>query len=215
MKTHHHQSCCIDDTDRPKQLEIVGRYSTLTVDSRGLLTLQRSAICIQRATRNWMIRKHQISREVASLDRHDSAVPHLKIASIPDGEMRISDQIKEASEFQIVSEECPILNEDVVVSEAFCNEHLAAIQIQSHFRGGLLRRQFLSLRIAAVVIQKNIRMLRCWKEYRHYKNVVTSATVIQSSVRGWIARREGHRQRHLIVLAQVSFFATSDMNILT
>ncbi|CAK9327330.1 unnamed protein product [Citrullus colocynthis] len=188
--------------DRPKQLEIVGRYSTLTVDSRGLLTLQRSAICIQRATRNWMIRKHQISREVASLDRHDSAVPHLKITSIPDGEMRISDQIKEASEFQIVSEECPILNEDVVVSEAFCNEHLAAIQIQSHFRGGLLRRQFLSLRIAAVVIQKNIRMLRCWKECRHYKNVVTSATVIQSSVRGWIARREGHRQRHLIVLAQ-------------
>ncbi|XP_038893578.1 abnormal spindle-like microcephaly-associated protein homolog isoform X2 [Benincasa hispida] len=187
--------------ERPKQLEIVGRCSTLTVDRRGLLTLQRSAICIQRATRNWMIRKNQISRDVASLDRHNRAVTHLNIASIPDGKIGISDQIKEASGFQIVAE-CPILNKDVVVSEASCNKHLAAIQIQSYFRGGLLRRQFLSLRMATIVIQKNIRMLRVWKEYRHYKNVVTSAIVIQSSVRGWIARREGHRQRRLIVLVQ-------------
>ncbi|XP_023518999.1 abnormal spindle-like microcephaly-associated protein homolog isoform X1 [Cucurbita pepo subsp. pepo] len=189
--------------ERPKQLEVIERYSTLTVYRCGLSTLQRSAICIQRATRNWMIRKKQISREVAHLniDRCDRAVTHLNIASIADGDIGIRDQIKEASELQIVAEECPILNKDVVVSEAFC-KHLAATQIQSYFRGWLLRRQFLSLRRATIVIQKNIRMLRSWKEYKHYKNGVKSALVIQSSVRGWIARREGHRHRRLVIQVQ-------------
>lgn len=206
FKIHHHQIyCCIDDTERPKQLEIVGRYSTLTVDRRDLLTLRRSAICIQRAMRNWMIRKNQVSREVASSDRHGRAVTHLNIASIADEEIGIIDQIKETPELQVVAEECPILNKVVVESEVFCNENLAAIQIQSYFRGGLLRRKFLSLRMATIVIQKNIRMLRCRKEYTYNKNVVTFAIVIQSSIRGWIARREGHRQRRLIILVQVSF----------
>ncbi|TYJ99369.1 abnormal spindle-like microcephaly-associated protein-like protein [Cucumis melo var. makuwa] len=188
--------------ERPKQLEIVGRYSTLTVDRRDLLTLRRSAICIQRAMRNWMIRKNQVSREVASSDRHGRAVTHLNIASIADEEIGIIDQIKETPELQVVAEECPILNKVVVESEVFCNENLAAIQIQSYFRGGLLRRKFLSLRMATIVIQKNIRMLRCRKEYTYNKNVVTFAIVIQSSIRGWIARREGHRQRRLIILVQ-------------
>lgn len=155
-----------------------------------------------------MVRKNQISR-VVSLDRHDRAVTHLNRTSITDGEIGISDQIKEASKFQIVADACPILNKDVMVSEAFCNKHLAAVQIQSYFRGGLLRRQFLSLRVAAIIIQKNIRMLRCWKEHKHYKNEVISAIVIQSSVRGWIARREGHKHRRLIILVQVSFIGTS------
>lgn len=161
-----------------------------------------------------MIRKKQISREVAHLniDRCDRAVTHLNIASIADGDIGIRDQIKEASELQIVAEECPILNKDVVVSEAFC-KHLAATQIQSYFRGWLLRRQFLSLRRATIVIQKNIRMLRSWKEYKHYKNGVKSALVIQSSVRGWIARREGHRHRRLVIQVQVSLIGTYDFTI--
>lgn len=154
-----------------------------------------------------MIRKNQISRE-ASLDRHEHAVTHLNRASTNDGEIGIRDQIEEASEFQIV-DECPLLNKDAAVREVFCNKHLAAIQIQSYFRGGLSRRQFLRLRMATIIIQKYIRMLRCSKEYRQYKNVVASAIVIQSSVRGWIARREVHRHRRLIILVQVSFIWTS------
>ncbi|XP_022139862.1 abnormal spindle-like microcephaly-associated protein homolog isoform X3 [Momordica charantia] len=185
-----------------KQHEIVGRYGTSTVDRHGPLNLQRSAIRIQQAIRNWRNRKNQISTEESSLERHDWGIAELIRASITDGEMDIIDKIKEESDVQIVAEECPILNEDVVVNKAFCNKHLAATKIQSYVRGGLLRRQFLSLRMATIIIQRNIRMLRCRREYEHYKNVVTSAIVIQSLVRGWIARRECHRHRRLVIIVQ-------------
>lgn len=180
------------------------------MDRHGPLNFQRSAIRIQQAIRNWRNRKNQISTEESSLERHDWGIAELIRASITDGEMDIIDKIKEESEVQIVAEECPILNEDVVVNKAFCNKHLAATKIQSYVRGGLLRRQFLSLRMATIIIQRNIRMLRCRREYEHYKNVVTSAIVIQSLVRGWIARRECHRHRRLVIIVQVRIFWTSN-----
>eukprot|EP00261_Vitis_vinifera_P017714 XP_010647503.1 PREDICTED: abnormal spindle-like microcephaly-associated protein homolog [Vitis vinifera] len=78
----------------------------------------------------------------------------------------------------------------------------AAIKLQSAFRGWSLRRSFVKKQQAAIKIQSDFRGLKCQRNFQIYKIASKSAIVIQSHLRGWIARKAVCRLRHQIVVIQ-------------
>lgn len=80
----------------------------------------------------------------------------------------------------------------------------AASTIQSHTRGWLLKRRFLNLKQAALKIQSVLRSLRYLKDFHEYCTATKSAIIVQSHVRGCIARRGACQRRICILVIQVS-----------
>ncbi|RVW45903.1 Abnormal spindle-like microcephaly-associated protein-like [Vitis vinifera] len=79
----------------------------------------------------------------------------------------------------------------------------AAIKLQSAFRGWSLRRSFVKKQQAAIKIQSDFRGLKCQRNFQIYKIATKSAIIMQSHLRGWIARKAVCRLRHQIVVIQV------------
>ncbi|KAL6332270.1 hypothetical protein AAG906_001985 [Vitis piasezkii] len=79
----------------------------------------------------------------------------------------------------------------------------AAIKLQSAFRGWSLRRSFVKKQQAAIKIQSDFRGLKCQRNFQIYKIATKSAVIMQSHLRGWIARKAVCRLRHQIVVIQV------------
>lgn len=78
----------------------------------------------------------------------------------------------------------------------------AAIKLQSAFRGWSLRRSFVKKQQAAIKIQSDFRGLKCQRNFQIYKIATKSAIIMQSHLRGWIARKAVCRLRHQIVVIQ-------------
>ncbi|KMS96741.1 hypothetical protein BVRB_8g200460 isoform A [Beta vulgaris subsp. vulgaris] len=78
----------------------------------------------------------------------------------------------------------------------------AASTIQSHTRGWLLKRRFLNLKQAALKIQSVLRSLRYLKDFHEYCTATKSAIIVQSHVRGCIARRGACQRRICILVIQ-------------
>lgn len=146
-----------------------------------------AAIVVQRYTRGWLARSRYI---------HGDALIHKSLSMFQENDA-LDVRIRAAVKIQLAWK-------NYYVCHSLHNKHFAAIKIQSHFRSWLLRRRFHIQRQATIKIQSVLRMSRCWKAYQQYKIATVSATIIQSYVRGWVARRAADQRRHLIVTIQVS-----------
>ncbi|KAK8629474.1 hypothetical protein V6N13_078315 [Hibiscus sabdariffa] len=82
------------------------------------------------------------------------------------------------------------------------NQTLAATKIQSQFRAWQLRRSFMKKKQAIIKIQSNFQRRKCLRASQQCENANRSAIIIQSYVRGWIARRKTWRYKYLIVMIQ-------------
>lgn len=83
-------------------------------------------------------------------------------------------------------------------------QHPAAITIQRYYRRWLLRKVFLNQKHAAIAIQSMLRRMKCCRDFQCHKIANKSAIIIQSILRGWIARRQACRHRNRILMIQVS-----------
>ncbi|KAI3680544.1 hypothetical protein L6452_35317 [Arctium lappa] len=89
-----------------------------------------------------------------------------------------------------------------MLRKSFLNQKQAAKRIQSRYRGWSARKSFLKMKQAVITLQRSYRILKCLRNFEHYKLEVKSAVTIQSRARGWIARRVAFRRRCLIVMIQ-------------
>ncbi|RAL44861.1 hypothetical protein DM860_003620 [Cuscuta australis] len=80
--------------------------------------------------------------------------------------------------------------------------HSAALKIQTHWHGWLMRKAFINKKKSAALIQSTFRSMKCSRDFKRYRCEVKSAIIIQAYVRGWIARRDYNRCKYLIVNIQ-------------
>ena len=203
-------TCLANYTERWKQSINWERYFIFICDRHSFVKLKRSVLLIQRAARTW-INQTRHGRSIAIRDvsaRKSSCGWSAGFESVH-GVAKLEKpsnlcEEKGASDLQTkVVVKIQLAWKNFVICRSLRNQHFAATKIQSHFLGWLLRRRFLNQRQATIKIQSSFRMKICWSAYQHYKIATISATLIQSFVRGWIARRGACRCRHLIVAIQV------------
>ncbi|KAE7995452.1 hypothetical protein FH972_000241 [Carpinus fangiana] len=206
-------------SERWKQSINWERYFIFICDRHSFVKLKRSVLLIQRAVRTW-INQRRHGRSIAI--RGVPAFDHVNAATVArksscgwsagfesvHGVAKLEKpsnfcEEKGASDLQTkVAVKIQLAWKNFIICRSLRNQHFAATKIQSHFLGWLLRRRFLNQRQATIKIQSSFRMKICWSAYQHYKIATISATLIQSFVRGWIARRGACRCRHLIVAIQ-------------
>ncbi|MCL7050659.1 hypothetical protein MKW94_027522 [Papaver nudicaule] len=90
----------------------------------------------------------------------------------------------------------------IIRRHILCRKHSAATNIQSHWRAWSMRRKFLHLKKAVVKIQSGFRCLKAWRNYKQFRLLSKSATIIQSYFHGFVSRREAARQRDCINVIQ-------------
>ncbi|XP_073720711.1 unconventional myosin-Vc isoform X1 [Misgurnus anguillicaudatus] len=80
----------------------------------------------------------------------------------------------------------------------------AALVIQRHCRGYLVRRVYQLVRIATITIQA---FTRGWRARKHYKKMVAEhkALVLQKYARAWLVRRRFQTMRRLVINVQLSY----------
>ncbi|KAI7812276.1 putative unconventional myosin-Vc, partial [Triplophysa rosa] len=80
----------------------------------------------------------------------------------------------------------------------------AAMVIQRHCRGYLVRKVYQLVRIATITIQA---FTRGWKARKHYKKMVAEhkALVLQKYARAWLVRRRFQTMRRLVLNVQLSY----------
>ncbi|KAJ8340437.1 hypothetical protein SKAU_G00350700 [Synaphobranchus kaupii] len=90
------------------------------------------------------------------------------------------------------------------ITAATLKQAWAAIVIQKHCRGLLVRRIFLLLQVATVTIQA---FTRGWLARRDYRKMVAEqkAIVLQKYARAWLARRHFQSIRRLVLNVQLSY----------
>lgn len=189
-------------------------------DRHRFVKLKRSVLLIQRAARTWISqRRHGGSIVIGGVSAFDLVNAATVAQKSSCGWSAGFESVHGVAQLEKPSNFCEekgasdlqtkavvkiqLAWKNFIVGRSLCNQHFAATKIQSHFLGWLSRRRFLNQRQATIKIQSNFRMKRCWSAYQHYKIATISATLIQSLVRGWIARRGASRCRHLIVAIQV------------
>ncbi|CAH9141785.1 unnamed protein product [Cuscuta epithymum] len=78
----------------------------------------------------------------------------------------------------------------------------AALKIQTHLRGWLMRKAFINKKQSATEVQSVIRSRICLRNFKRYRCEVKSVITIQTYVRGWIARRKYNRCKYHIINLQ-------------
>ncbi|KAG5516511.1 hypothetical protein RHGRI_037278 [Rhododendron griersonianum] len=176
--------------DRWKQSEVLDRYITYIVDRHNFVKLKKAVEIIQHATRAWISRKHHCRSNLA---------PGM-------------------STFDVV-------NAAVVVQKCIrgWKGRNAAIEIQRFVRGQIVRRRLLGASCLykgvpmectstsrtwfhslewGIFLCSVLKLQRWWRGVLLQKSRTKLAVVIQSHVRGWIARREENRKRQCIIIIQ-------------
>ncbi|XP_043688787.1 abnormal spindle-like microcephaly-associated protein homolog isoform X2 [Telopea speciosissima] len=156
------------------------RYFKFLVDRYSFIRLRKSTLLIQQAARIWMKRRHH-SKSMNKLIGGKLVVKDLQINA--EGNIQVSWR-------------------ELTVHTSFSNQCIAATKIQSHWRGWFMRSKFLCQRRATIEIQSMIRYLKCRLVFQQCKLKIRSAIIIQSHIRGWVARREANKLRHRIVVIQ-------------
>ncbi|XP_043693668.1 abnormal spindle-like microcephaly-associated protein homolog isoform X1 [Telopea speciosissima] len=158
------------------------RYFKFLVDRHSFIRLRKSALIIQQAARAWIKRRHQ-SESMFNVE-----------SKLMDGKLIVKDlQIDAEDNIQVAWRE-------LAMHTSFSNQCIAATIIQSHWRGWFMRKNFLHQRRALIEIRSMIRSLKCQMVFQQC--TLRSAIIIQSCIRGWVARREANRVRHQIVVIQ-------------
>ncbi|KAL6990794.1 hypothetical protein U1Q18_008916 [Sarracenia purpurea var. burkii] len=86
-------------------------------------------------------------------------------------------------------------------------QRLAATKIRSCYLGWFMRKKFVNQKQATVKIQSVFRSMKCLRDIQQYKLASRSVIIVQSHIRGWIARRGIHRLKCMVVVIQVSLVA--------
>lgn len=191
------------------------------MDRHGYVKLKKSALLIQRVARNWITRRCNsrsiVTSDLFALDLVNASIVIQKYLRGWLARSRYNHEVvqiekpfplhqeKGANDLPVDSvAKIQFALTNSIICDPLQNQQCAATQIQSHFRGWLLRRRFQIQRQAILKIQSNFRMSRCLKAYQQYILLVKSATIIQSFVRRWICHKEACRRKHLIVTIQVN-----------
>lgn len=172
------------------------------------MKLKRSALIIQKATRLWITCRNQVVSvaghrasntyldDAAERQKFDNSIA--EIGTTCQTMVEIGLETKAAGLIQMAW-----LN--YKTRKSLYTRSFAATKIQSHFRGWILRRNFLIQKEAAIQIQSYIRCLRCWRLFQQYRFETKSAILVQTCVRSWIAWRRFRTLRSSAVVIQVSF----------
>ncbi|QCD79727.1 myosin V [Vigna unguiculata] len=205
---------CDSSCEILKQSETYKRYAMVFIYRRSFLRLKSSAQIIQKAVRSWLYRRHKQEFSTSpDLLISDMVVPALNVQKlVPDGmaQSRYIHQLDHREKALFVSQlKVPFhlqTNAATIIQLAWkkfmcCKsaqkQHLFATKIQRNFRRWLLRKSFLDKIQAVVKIQSYFRMWRCVNAFQLFK-IEFKATVIQSCMRGWLARKNaGARRNHL------------------
>nr|DBA18168.1 TPA: hypothetical protein GDO54_016450 [Pyxicephalus adspersus] len=95
---------------------------------------------------------------------------------------------------------------DYIIRKRKRNQHLAALSIQSSYRCYVARKRYILIKNSAIIIQKWYReqkqlgadMERFWK-------LKSAITAIQAAYRGWVVRKQLHKQTRAVVTIQSAF----------
>ncbi|KAL5066281.1 hypothetical protein RYX36_028018 [Vicia faba] len=202
-----------------KQSEVYERYAMLFYDRHSFLRLKRSAQLIQQSVRSWLYWRSEKGCSISpDLIISDTVTAATTVQKFVRGWMARSryicelDQKEEAlnfSEQKIISD--LKTKAAVTIQHAWKNyisckstskEHLFATKIQCNFRRWLMRKEFLNQIHAVIRIQSYFRMWRCLNAIQNFKALFKAAIVVQSSFRGWIARKHACARRNQIVEIQ-------------
>ncbi|KAL3519477.1 hypothetical protein ACH5RR_017626 [Cinchona calisaya] len=202
---------------RVKNFENCGTYMTFMVDRHDFVQLKRSVAVIQHAVRGWISRRsHAQNRLFQDLLNAviviQKCIRGWKTRSV--FAYRPSNGDTALSHFQ-EEELCKLHTHAAftiqkawrkfIVSNSIRKQHLAAIKIQSHFRGLLMRKCLMEEKNSILKIQSILRCLRHLRDLQCYRKKCISATIIQSHVRGWIARRRAYMLRSHTIMIQTHF----------
>ncbi|KAJ4703151.1 Abnormal spindle-like microcephaly-associated protein-like [Melia azedarach] len=191
-----------------KQIDQFGRYVNFMVERHHFVKLKRSVLIIQRATRLWMSHRHQTERVVGSCtpdilggatDVQDCVHSFSEIDKSPlmcqeNGESHLELQAAFKIQFawrnfissRFLQKNCFAATRiQSYFREVPWKPRCLIVMIQRHFRGWLIRRDFLLQRESAKKIQSAVRSLNCWRAFHSQKH---AATEVQRFVRGQIIR---------------------------
>ncbi|KAH9748073.1 Binding / calmodulin binding protein [Citrus sinensis] len=202
----------LNSSKKLNQSEQFRRYDKFIVERHNFVQLKRSVLLIQRAARIWISHR----RQARSILLHCISTPDL-LSGATD-EQKYLHSYAEIDKASIMCQEKSDSDVGIkaalkiqsswrnfIASRSLQKNYFAATMIQSHFRSWLLRTRFLKQKQATLKIQNHFRCLKCLRAFQQYKAATRSAIIIQSYVRGWIARRGAWRHRYLIVVIQGRF----------
>lgn len=187
------------------------------IDRHAFLKLKRSVIIIQRASRDWIYRKHA---------PRNSLLQDLFTPTFTDAAIVIQKCIRgwiarsclvNADQFHEVPKECEDnihhINTEIAIqcasneyklSSSLHSHHFAATKIQSYYRGWLMRKKFVDQKQATIKIQSIFQSARCLRDFHSYKQETLSVITIQACIRRWIAKRDVYRHKSQIIMIQVN-----------
>lgn len=180
---------------------------------RSFLRLKSSAQIIQKAVRSWLYRRHKKESSTnPDLLISDMVVAALNVQKLVPGGMaqsryihQLDQRAKDFSQLKVTlhlqTNAATIIQlawKKFMCCKSAQKQHLFATKIQRNFRSWLLRKSFLEQIQAVVKIQSYFRMWRCVNAFQLFKIEFKAAVVIQSCMRGWLARKiAGARRNHL------------------
>ncbi|BAT77389.1 hypothetical protein VIGAN_01550000 [Vigna angularis var. angularis] len=198
-----------------KQSETYKRYVMLFMYRRSFLRLKSSAQIIQKAVRSWLYRRHKketsTNPDLLISDMIAAALNVQKLVPGGMGQSRYIHQLDQREKdlffsqlkvtFHLQTNAATIIQlawKKFMCCKSAQKQHLFATKIQRNFRRWLLTKSFLEQIQAAVKIQSYFRRWRCVNAFQLFKIEFKAAVVIQSCMRGWLARKNaGARRNHL------------------
>ncbi|XP_016491298.2 uncharacterized protein LOC107810980 isoform X2 [Nicotiana tabacum] len=192
--------------------ENLEKHAAFVVDRHAFLKLRRSVRIIQRATRDWISRRHVTGdaspQDLSAQTLIDAAIVIQKCIRgwIVRSSLVSTDQSptvpKECEENINAAVAIQHASKEYTLSSPLHSQHFAATKIQSYYHGWLMRKKFVDQKQAAIKIQSIFQSARCLRDFHCYKQEALSAIAIQAYVRKRIAQREVYRRKSQIIMIQ-------------
>ncbi|KAK8594444.1 hypothetical protein V6N13_015366 [Hibiscus sabdariffa] len=202
------------DKEFPPELERIVKF---IAERHSYVNLRKSVLLIQHAARSWIAQRRETSCpdlvkafiviQKCFRGRVVRSIHIIENASLKGQEKGLNNsEIEAATRIQIAWKN--------FVCRYLTKQTYAATNIQSHYRGWLLRRSFMKQKQAIIKIQSNFRRLKCWRAFQiaqkefvctSLQNQTFAATKIQSHYRGWHLRRSFMKQKQAIIKIQSNY----------
>ncbi|KAL6573863.1 hypothetical protein OROHE_001405 [Orobanche hederae] len=189
-----------------KHLENFGMYVRFKAGRHYFMDLKMSARVLQQAVRAWLARRHSKGTTMHNQMANPDIISAATVTQTPKEKCFVMSTEDRVDHLQIrAAITVQRYWNDYVFSKSIRHQHFAATKIQSHFRGWLVRKNFMCKKRAIVKIQRSFRCLWSRRDIQIHREENVSAIIIQSHVRGWVARRQAHREINLFIMIQ-SFY---------
>lgn len=203
-------SYLLNHTEILRPSETYERYAMLFYHRHSFLRLKRSAQLMQQAVRSWLYPRHQKgSRTSPDLKISNMVTAASTVQKFVRGWIARSRYTQKKLIFDLQTNAAVSIQlawKNFMCCKCTRKQHYSASKIQCNFRRWLLRKRYLNQIQAVIKIQSYFRMWRCVNAFQHFKCVFKAAIVLQSFLRGWIARKEAHVRRNHIVEIQVRHY---------